>query len=257
MTGSSSGTEPAGRLDMSFAAAQTVSGALSDRNGNLVGTVQVKVGRASRSDVVNVSATALLMDGKKVSARAVKMTVDRSGAWGGGVSFKNPIGLLALSAAADGSFTLSNESYEMTVARIGGALSGNAAQGTFALDEGFNLVVPGELQEELLPMGETFTVANSKWKFAKNATVKVKANDLLVDSAGDKTNLSSLKLTYTSKTGLFKGSFKAYALEEATNGKMKLKKYTVKVTGVVVDGTGHGQATCKKPAGGPWAVTVQ
>ena len=49
----------------------------------------------------------------------------------------------------------------------------------------------------------------------------------------------------------------AYALEPASNGKMKLKKYTVNVTGFVVDGKGYGQATCKKPAGGPWAVTVR
>ena len=69
-------------------------------------------------------------------------------------------------------------------------------------------------------------------------------------------NASGLKLTYTAKTGVFKGSFKAYALE-TSNGKMKLKKYTVNVTGVVVDGKGYGQATCKKPASGPWAVTLR
>ena len=123
--------------------------------------------------------------------------------------------------------------------------------------DGFDLAVPGRLQEDLLPVGETFTVANNRWKFAKNATVKVTANGLYVDDASGKTNLSALKLAYTSKTGLFKGSFRVYALEDASNGKMKLKKYTVKVTGFVVDGKGYGQATCKKPAGGPWAVTVQ
>ena len=38
--------------------------------------------------------------------------------------------------------------------------------------------------------------------------------------------------------------------------KTKLKKYTVKVTGVVVDGVGHGVATYKKPAVS-WIVKVQ
>ena len=38
--------------------------------------------------------------------------------------------------------------------------------------------------------------------------------------------------------------------------KTKLKKYTVKVTGVVVDGVGHGVATCKKPVVS-WTVKVQ
>jgi hypothetical protein len=71
-----------------------------------------------------------------------------------------------------------------------------------------------------------------------------------------KTNLAALKLTYTSKTGLFRGSFKAYALE-TTNGRTQLKKYAVNVTGVVVNGTGYGQAVCKRPIGGPWAVIVQ
>ena len=40
------------------------------------------------------------------------------------------------------------------------------------------------------------------------------------------------------------------------NMKTKLKKYTVKVTGVVVDGVGHGVATCKKPVVS-WTVKVQ
>ena len=103
---------------------------------------------------------------------------------------------------------------------------------------------------------------NGRWKFAKNASVKwakdreTKEYGLVVDTSKGKANLSSLKLTYASKTGVFKGSFKAYALETA-NGRTKLKKYTVSVIGFVVDGEGSGEATCKKPAGGPWPVTVR
>ena len=59
------------------------------------------------------------------------------------------------------------------------------------------------------------------------------------------------------KTGIFKGAFKAYALEDAAGGKKKLKKYTVNVLGLVTDGKGQGEASCKKPAGGPWRVTVE
>jgi hypothetical protein len=47
-----------------------------------------------------------------------------------------------------------------------------------------------------------------------------------------------------------------YALEGAGKAR-KLKKYTVKVNGVVVHGVGYGTATCKKPAVGPWSVTVE
>ena len=42
-----------------------------------------------------------------------------------------------------------------------------------------------------------------------------------------------------------------YALEGT-----KLKKYTVNVNGIVVDGVGYGAATCKKPAVS-WPVTVK
>ena len=75
--------------------------------------------------------------------------------------------------------------------------------------------------------------------------------DLMIDTSKGKTNLSGLKLSYTPKTGLFKGSFKMYALERG-----KLKTYTVNVVGFVVDGEGIGQASLKKPAAS-WAVTVK
>ena len=93
------------------------------------------------------------------------------------------------------------------------------------------------MQKDLLPYEETFSVVNGKWRFPK-------------------TNNSSLKLTYTSKTGVFKGSFKALALAEK-NGRARQVKYTVNVIGLVVDGVGHGEAFCKRPVGGPWPVTVE
>ena len=162
--------------------------------------------------------------------------------------------------AADGSFTLKNGSYLMAEATIGGALKGGS-HGTFRMD-GFDLAVPGELLDDLLPNEESFSVSNGKWAFAKAATVKwakdrvTKEYGLVVDNTKGKTNLSGLKLTYAAKTGQFKGSFKVYALEEK-NGKTKLVKYTVNVIGFVVDGVGYGEASCKKIAGGPWAVTVE
>ena len=49
-----------------------------------------------------------------------------------------------------------------------------------------------------------------------------------------------------------------YALVvDPSKGKTKLKKYTVNVTGLVVGGKGTGEATCKKPVLGPWAVMVE
>ena len=253
----------AGTLDTGFGKAQTVDGALYSGE-ELAGTVQVKVGKINaRKQTVKVSASAtLLVDGKakKVTAKAVTLTLPLDGTLSGVLSFKAPIGDMAFAMAADGTFTLKNSSYLMAEARIGGALKGGSS-GTFSM-EGFNLSVPGEVQDDLLPYEEAFKVSGTKWQFAKAATVKwakdrvTKEYGLVVDDTKGKTNLSGLKLTYTAKTGQFKGSFKAYALEEK-NGRTKLVKYTVNVIGFVVDGIGYGEASCKKPAGGPWTVTVE
>ena len=113
---------------------------------------------------------------------------------------------------------------------------------------------PDGTVQDLLPQYEPVAVANGKWAFAKAATVKwgtpkneilapevydeASGKGLLVDTTKGKTNLSGLKLTYTPKAGTFKGSFKVYAVQ---NG--KLKKYTAKVAGLVVNGTGYGTAT--------------
>ena len=270
----------AGALDTSFAKAQTVDGALY-RGDALAGTVQVKVGKANRKGLVKVSATAtLIVDGKakKVTAKAVNVMLDATERVPPvKVVFKAPIGEMAFEMAADGKFTLKNASYLMVEATIGGTLKGGS-RGTFRMDD-FDIVVPGELQEKLLPKEEVFSVSNGKWTFDKAATVKWakpkkgaarpeiydegSGKGLIVDEAGGKINRSGLKLTYAAKTGQFKGSFKAYALQgggspgTARPTKTKLVKYTVNVIGFVVDGVGYGEASCKKIAGGPWAVTVE
>ncbi|MBP5509682.1 MAG: leucine-rich repeat protein [Kiritimatiellae bacterium] len=240
--------------DASFPAkAQTVVGALYASNGNLVGTMQVKFGKVSKKGVVKVSATATLLVGgkaKKVTAKAVNVALDATGRIPSTkVVFKAPIGEMALEMADDGKFMLKNASYLMAEAKVGGALKGGS-RGTFRL-EGFDLAVPGELQESLLPLEESFGASGGKWAFAKAATVKwakdrvTKEYGLVVDDTNGKTNLSGLKLTYTAKSGQFKGSFKAYALEEK-NGKKKLAKYTVNVIGFVTNGVGYGTAFNKK-----------
>ena len=254
----------AGVLDMGFAKAQTVDGALCDRDGRVVGTMLVKAGKVNtRKETVKISAAAtVLMAGKakKITARAVSAKINLDGTLSGTLAFKAPIGDMAFEMASDGTFSLKNASYLMVEATVGGALKGGA-RGTFQLAD-FDLAVSG-LQEDLLPYREEFSVSGSKWQFKKAATVKWAKNKAtgeygrVVDESNNKTNRSSLKLTYVAKKGVFKGSFKAYALENAVGGKKKLKKYTVNVIGLVVDGKGQGEASCKRPAGGPWPVTVE
>ena len=258
----------AGSLDTSFAKAQTVTGAvvIFDKTYSRVGTMQVKAGKINkRYGTVRISAVATLPVGgkmRKVAASGVLAALDAQGRIPPvTLTFKEPIGAMTLEMSPDGVFTLKNALYAMASATVGGALKGGE-RGTFRL-ESCNLAVPGELQNDLLPYEEAFAVVGGKWKFAKAATVKwTKSRETgefvrVVDISKDKTNRSSLKINYAAKTGIFKGSFKAYVLEDARNGKKRLRKYRVDVAGFVVDGVGIGKAIGKRSAGGPWPVTVE
>ena len=127
----------------------------------------------------------------------------------------------------------------------------------------------GMVVTNLLPYGETFPASGAKWGSVKAAAVKwtnVKGDavplvfdeatgkGLVVDTASG-LSLSAMKLAYTAKKGTFKGSFKVYELQ-GKSPKIKLKKYTIKVTGVVVDGVGYGLAVCKKPMAS-WTVSIK
>ena len=258
----------AGSLDTGFARAQTVTGAavLLDRNYSRLGTMQVKVGRINKKyGTLSVSALAtLLVDGRvmRFSASRVRVALDAHGRIPPvTLTFKEPIGAMTLEMSPDGLFTFKNPIYAMASATVGGALKGGE-RGTFRLAS-CNLAVPGEVQYDLLPYEEAFEVVGGKWKFAKAATVKwAKSRETgefvrVVDVSRNKTNRSSLKINYAAKTGIFKGSFKAYVLEDARNGKKRLKKYSVNVAGFVLDGVGIGKATGRQSAGGPWPVTVE
>jgi len=248
-------------LNTAFSKAQTVLGALYRADGALAGVMQVKFGKVSRKGFVKVSGTATLLSGKKVSAKTSSMAL--GGGMSGAVEFRSPIGTMDFDMDESGAFVMANEAYVMKEAVVGGGLA-DVAHGAFGLVDEFDLAVTGELQEDLLPLDFAFQVERGKWKFPKNATVKIAKDKAtgeygrLVDYGrkGDKTNVSSLKLSYTAKTGVFKGSFKAYATE-APGGRLKLKKYTVNVYGFVLDGDGVGVATCKRPEGGPWEVSVE
>ena len=258
----------AGSLDTSFARVQTVTGAavIFDKAYSRVGTMQVKAGKVNKKHgTLRVSAVAtLLVDGRvrRFTASGVLAALDAQGRIPPvTLTFKEPIGAMTLEMSPDGLFTFKNPIYAMASATVGGALRGGE-RGTFRLAS-CNLAVPGELQNDLLPYEEAFEVVGGKWKFAKTATVKwTKSRETgefvrVVDVSRNKTNRSSLKINYVTKTGIFKGSFKAYVLEDARNGKKRLKKYSVNVAGFVLDGVGIGKAIGKRSAGGPWPVTVK
>ena len=100
-----------------------------------------------------------------------------------------------------------------------------------------------------LPDGVPVT-GGAKWTLPKAGKVVYVKGTTDVDEAKAGDNPSALKLIYTSKTGAFKGSFKAYV-----DVKGRPKATTVNVTGVLVGGIGYGAATVKKVGG--VAVTVE
>lgn len=118
--------------------------------------------------------------------------------------------------------------------------------------------IPGVLSD-YLPNGASVSVFGKKWVVdggLKAAKVKYdrKTGQLSI-TPGKKgeeiVNVAGLKLTYTQKTGAFKGSFQMYSVQSN-----RLVKYTFQVSGVVIDGVGYGTATCKK-LGAVWNVTVE
>ena len=237
-------------------------------NGNaVVGIVELKLGKVSKGKS-KISGSFAGLDGKKTTFKAVDAS-NIDGTAPVTVSFKVK-GLGTMTVTIGGTqFAGSLGDWHVQSADVGGAWSGRGATVTVAI--GDVSMFAGTVVSGLLPADEQATVNGGKWSFAKAASVKwakptkgaawsefydeSSGKDLIVDDTNGKTNLSGLKLTYTPKKGTFKGSFKVYALEGAGRA-TKLKKYTVKVAGVVVDGVGYGVATCKTPAV-RWAVTVK
>ena len=248
----------AGWAGVSFTKAQTAVGALYTSGGTLVGTVQVKFGKVSKKGIVKISGNAtLLIDGKskKVSAKAVKVGLAATGLVPPvTLAFKAPIGEMAFAMEADGTFTLKNGNYVMVEKKVGGDWSKAGAKVYVDGGRGATALPAGTI-EELLPDGEPVIPKGGKWSFAKAAGVKYAKDkkttvpSLVVDTKKG-TNLSAMKLTYVPKTGIFKGAFKIYAIQGG-----KLKKFTVKVIGVVVDGKGWGSAT--GPGAVRFVVTVE
>ena len=243
--------------------AQVVNGVVS-RDGKVVGVIQVKVGKANKKSEVTVSGTIMGLDGKKLTAKGGKIKVTGGLATvtlsvRGGTTATVTVGMGDVSGMWDGA--------EIEAAEVGGNWTRSDAKVQVAVT-GADL--PAGTMEELLPGGEPVLAKRGKWAFNKASSVNLSRDkaDVDVNTSAGKTNLSAMKLSYAPKTGLFKGSFKVYVVRNSSGGassgcafcgmgKKKLKKYTVNVTGVVADGKGYGQATIRRPAGGPWGVTVE
>ena len=233
---------------------------------DVVGIVELKLGKVSKGKS-KVSGSFTGLDGKKISIKAVTVG-DIDGSKPATVSLEvKGHGTMTVTIGGD-KFAGSLGGRHVQSAGVGGNWTKGGAK---VYVDATSASLPAGALEELLPNGEPVVASGGKWKFAKAASVKwakpkkgaalperyeaESDKGLIVDTSAGKTNLSAMKLTYTPKKGTFKGSFKVYALEGAGKA-TKLKKYTVNVTGLVVDGVGYGVATCKKPTAS-WSVSVR
>ena len=245
-----------------YAAAKAVvlSGVVYD-GCNIAGIVELKLGKVNaQRKTCRVSARVTTLDGKRHTARAVSV---------GGIDGTSPVavsldvkGLGILSVTIGGArFAGSLGGRHVQSANVGGGWKSGTAVATVELDDWTS---SPQVLKDLLPTNEVAAVVGGRWKFARASTVKwakprrgatlpeiydeASGKGLIVDVSKGKTNLSGLKLVYTPRKGTFKGSFKLYALERSGKA-TRLKKYTAKVNGFVVDGVGRGLATFSRGCG--------
>ena len=235
---------------------------------DVVGIVELKLGKVNaKKQTSKVSGSFIGLDGKKCTIKATTVT---------GVSGTAPVTVsLEVKNVGTMTVTIGGEKFAGSLgtrhvqsADVGGNWTKSGT--TVSVDVGGLSAFAGTVLADLLPNDVPVAAAGGKWAFAKAASVKwakpkkgaalpaiydaESGKGLLVDESKG-LNLSAMKLTYTPKKGTFKGSFKVYALE-GSGASTKLKKYNLKVGGVVVNGVGYGSATCKRPAI-TWSLKVR
>ena len=228
---------------------------------DIVGVVELKLAKPKNYNS-KASGSVTLNNGNKYTIKSQKFNFGSQYATSLNLTV-NKLGSLRVAIGSIGgsnAFSGSLGRYHVQTAKVGGNWTRSDATADVSL--GDLSAVPGTVLETLLPDTEPVAPSRGKWVFKKAASVKwtkvkpgiaalvtdaASGKGLVVDTSKGRTNRSALKLTYTPKSGIFKGSFKVYALQGSGKA-TKLKKYTVKVTGFVVDGSGAGLATCAKPA---------
>ena len=255
----------AGAITAPYVAGKTLYGALYD-GCSVVGIVELKLGKINaRKGTSRVSGAVTLLDGKRNTIKGVLAAVRAAEPLTVSLEVKK-VGTLSVTIGGE-QFAGTLGSWHAQTAIVGGNWT---SAPTVSVDASDLSMIPGTVLDALLPNAEKGVSSGTRWTFAKATSVKwakpkvgetpvvldaASGKGLLVDTTKDRTNPSGMKLTYTAKKGTFKGSFKVYALE-GSGASTKLKKYTLKVGGVVVNGVGYGSATCKRPAI-TWSVTVE
>ena len=248
-----------------YSKAMTKTGCIYDGNENLFGTVSVKFGKISKKGVVKVSAAITPFSGKKLTASA-SFTADEEGNLYGSLKFKSPVGTLTLGAGGEDGvlyFWLGNDAegdgeYFVEECQVGGKLKNGTSYFSVELEDDIDAPSGYDFIGDLLPEETAVTVSKNGSKIVvPGKAPKVKYNRIKEDGEvyyepswedGDWDNPAGLKLTYKPKTGVLSGSFKVYATNADyidENKAPKVKAFTAKISGIVIDGQGMGSATLK------------
>ena len=267
----------AGTVDAQFPAKQEFLGVLRDAESNIVGTVTLKLRNASvrvrskktiaKASLVKISASAIVVSDGKAKSVAAKLVRIRSDEWGRqlAIEFKQPIGIMTLAPSGDGRFKLRNDRYEMVGLVVDGKtgaerdieVGGDLPEGTmrFTTDMDVMPTLAGGFSfvESAFPTDAMVAVMDVRSSAVAKALSKTVRMEYVIKGI-DAAKPSRLRLAYSPKTGLFKGSFRLYAT--TGGGRPRRRVFTVNVAGFVVDGEGVGKAAVKK-SGVEWTVTLE
>lgn len=259
-----------------FTKSQTVRGAMREKSSGMKyngAVVELKFAKASKAKggqprTVKLTATFTGVLGDKQRAKAtLKLNSDGSTVSPVYISLK----LNGTSAdnltlkIADGKVSLEGSIYKFAGGKIGGLIPHSSLNFFADVDTAPNfgsgwglLELDGYPVVPNYPYYPKVTVQNGRRLVttSKVSTIKLKKGKggWVTFTGIDAQNICAVKLSYTMKTGQFKGTFKMYALNSTGT---KLKCYSVKVSGYFIEGQGLGVATLKKPKGGPWVVSIQ
>lgn len=124
---------------------------------------------------------------------------------------------------------------------------------TFSL-EAIPAISGATVQTDYLPKAVKATFDQRKFTIAKANKIKADRSGTVTRTAAGRAGMTDndagLKLTYTTRTGAFKGSFTVYTIVNS-----RLKKVKATVNGVFVKGVGYGSAVIKNV--GSYPVTIR
>lgn len=232
-----------------FTSAQLLNGICRTADGQLLGALELKIGKLGKSGSLKVSGKITCVNGKKLSARAVSASVGNDNSFACNLTFGGVVGTLPVKVSANVDVplasTASSNGCTVQSCLLGGELrNGEVSFGfdgnpVLALPQGYSTLLDETAWEVVGDVSKGTTL-----KFAKAKAPKVvKAAEGFALAGLDAENVRGLKLRYSKKTGMLKGDYTIYASDFGNaDSKPKIKKFKMKLGGFVWNGLGNGVA---------------